>query len=227
MTVFADRPLRIAVRESVRQFVREWSAAGLDQKPPNAALALADAPATADTFAFTLTHPGYDAKTKVLRYRARLIHQVRGSRLVGFTKDLDQRPHGRFGVASLFIDSGSLPGSYWKEALVGIPQDFVGSTVSFTPQSSQCATQVSSTTNFQIKVPDDLSAEFYALNSGSCFFKDSRAEWLLTIDGPTPVNATIAYGGSKAGYNLTCRINAGPAQCDFSTVTVEVTIDKT
>jgi hypothetical protein len=105
VTVFSDRPQRLAGSESLAAFVRRWRARGFVSDPPNAALVLADAPASRDVVILELSRPRQTRRS--LSFRARLVKRASTPQLARFRTRADSRIGMRFGQASLFVDSAA------------------------------------------------------------------------------------------------------------------------
>ncbi|MBJ7332464.1 MAG: hypothetical protein JHC95_21390 [Solirubrobacteraceae bacterium] len=103
MTAFTDRPARRVWRLGTSTFLSRWSLYGFAKVPPNAVLALDDAPASRDTLAVTLL------SARPLRggQVAYTVAPMRGEpgALAGYAKGADGLREGRLGPASLFVDN--------------------------------------------------------------------------------------------------------------------------
>ena len=106
VTTFTDHPARSASAESTRAFVSGWKAAGFEADPPNAALVVADAPATRDISTFELSHPRI-TKAGAVVFRAKRIGPPATGALEQLGKRADRPAAGRFGRASLYVDGGA------------------------------------------------------------------------------------------------------------------------
>jgi hypothetical protein len=103
---FTDRPERQTALLTV-PLMLETLFKG-DQPPPNAAIELARGPEERDVGAFELHAPRYSRQGHTISYRAEVLEDVSGSGLSHLADRLDRRLPGRFGSASLYIDSSSL-----------------------------------------------------------------------------------------------------------------------
>lgn len=115
---FTDRPRRRASAQSLRSFVRDWSASGFAADPPNAALVLAGARRSADVAMLTLSRPRYDRARRTLTYRAEPLRGDGGDALASFARRADPVRALRFAAASLFIDNGA--GSSYRQVSIEV-----------------------------------------------------------------------------------------------------------
>lgn len=109
VTVFSDRPQRIATTESTRDFVRRWRSRGSDAVPPNAALELAHGRGRDDVKVFEISDP--QLRNGGLTFVARDLGRRSTSALAGFRERADAGIPRRFTRASLFVDSSGSSGS--------------------------------------------------------------------------------------------------------------------
>lgn len=142
VTTFADRPARTGGSISRSRFVRQWSRS-FGGDAPNAALELADAPASRDLALLQLERPRYDRRRDELVFRVTPLRGVAASSaLTALARRADRGVKGRLGRASLFIDDGG-PANLLTVAFkqiapgqgltIGFPS---GSSFSFDPAAS-------------------------------------------------------------------------------------------
>lgn len=210
VTSFTDRPLRVSSNLDTDGFVQLWDGGTFGTDPPNAALVIADAPTSRDTFVFELTKPAYDPKTKRLRYTATAIDGAPKGRLAGFAADVDQNPPSRFGRASLFVDS--LPSTTMTVTISGVPANGIGGYVvgGFTDTFESSIVQgnvvtIASAANGDVIVTGD---------------QDGTATVNLTVYfcvNPGQASTDVGLSGSSAGTtvsfvlgNLTAQTFTGP-----------------
>ncbi|MFA5254195.1 MAG: hypothetical protein WC367_05940 [Methanoregula sp.] len=82
-----------------------WNSSGA----PNAALMLANAPASNDSVILTLSHPAYDAANATVRYTAVQVPDYTGTGLKAYATFADPSVPEQFGQAMLFIDNADIP----------------------------------------------------------------------------------------------------------------------
>jgi len=104
MTAFSDRPERVAAAIGTEKFLRAWTDE-YNQDPPNAALALLNAPEGADTIVLELQPPTFTGAK--VRFRAKRLTAPTGT-LKHFEEANDGAVPRRFGKATLFIDTGGI-----------------------------------------------------------------------------------------------------------------------
>jgi hypothetical protein len=104
VTVFSDRPRRVAREQRLRRLVDGWEELGFAADPPNAALSIAGAPSARDVLVFELSRPRLGAGGRTLRFRARPLSGKPERRLSRFAGRADRVRALRFGAASLFVD---------------------------------------------------------------------------------------------------------------------------
>jgi hypothetical protein len=104
VTVFSDRPQRLAREQRLRSFVNSWNGLGFRADPPNAALSIARAPRSRDVLVLELSRPRLGAGARTLRFRARPLAGKPDRRLSRFARRADRVRALRFGAASLFVD---------------------------------------------------------------------------------------------------------------------------
>ena len=106
ITVFSDRPNRIAHNISVLEFIDNWEGYGFVEDPPNAAAVLGVAEPNADILIVELGSPVWTEATETLVFEARTVGVQTVSAGLGFhIPGADDRLPGTFGQISLFIDS--------------------------------------------------------------------------------------------------------------------------
>jgi hypothetical protein len=127
-TQFADRPARSAGSLSTGSFIGDWRDAFGDD-PPNAALEVADAPASRDVALLELRSPRYDARTRTLTYRVRHLRTSGAKSLHALAARADRGVRD-FGRATLFIDDGSTETALFFQATIP-----AGATISVTPSN--------------------------------------------------------------------------------------------
>ncbi len=106
-TYFSDRPERIAGFYPLQDFLAgfNWSAA------PGAAISRPDAKESEDTLIVTLSDPRYNRTANELVYTVKIIADYKGAGLKELAAKADPKLPENLGRVSLFIDSGSRPGS--------------------------------------------------------------------------------------------------------------------
>ena len=67
VTVFSDRPQRVAREQRLRRFVNSWERLGFAADPPNAALSIAGAPTARDVLVLELSRPRLGAGGRIIR----------------------------------------------------------------------------------------------------------------------------------------------------------------
>ena len=107
VTWFADRPARATGVLPMRSAINELFDAG--ESAPNAALDFAEERELKGVIALELSHPRYDARTRVLRYHVRRLSSLRRTGLQHLeSRRSDARLPRRFRAAALFIDDAPL-----------------------------------------------------------------------------------------------------------------------
>jgi hypothetical protein len=122
VTSFSDRPVRVASKLDIDEFLQPWNGGSFEDVPPNAALVISNAPESRDTFIFELAEPELDGRE--LTYQATLIESDPTRGLTGFNGHIDLRPPTTFGPASLFVDA--LPSSEMTVTISGVPAASLG-----------------------------------------------------------------------------------------------------
>ncbi len=102
VTVFTDRPERLASQMTKEEFLDLWASFGFDLDPPNAAIVVNDATATKSTVVVELSNPKMVGTS--VQYTATVLHNSTGS----FAEyEVDDDLPATFEDASLFIDNTS------------------------------------------------------------------------------------------------------------------------
>jgi hypothetical protein len=122
VTSFSDRPVRVASKVDLDEFLQPWDGGSFEDVPPNAALVISNAPQSRDTFIFELAEPELDGRT--LTYQATLIESDPSRGLTGFNGHIDLDPPAKFGPASLFVDA--LPSAEMTVTISGVPAAELG-----------------------------------------------------------------------------------------------------
>jgi hypothetical protein len=113
VSAFTDRPERLAGSIPTGEFVARWSRSFGDD-PPNAALQIDEERAGRDVALLELRRPRYDRRKRTLTYTVRRLKRASGG-LRPFGRRADRDVAGRFGDATLFIDSGSFGNDFFIE----------------------------------------------------------------------------------------------------------------
>lgn len=103
ITTFTDRPARLTSRETLKSFLSSWKERGFISDPPNAALAIDDAPESADLFLLTISSPKLSSDGSRLDFDATPLSGDAPA-LARFAEGRDTTSARQFGAASLFID---------------------------------------------------------------------------------------------------------------------------
>ncbi len=108
-TYFADRPYRLAGYITTADFTDSWndtSDDGFLKDPPNAALQIDDAAASADVLIVELVDVLYEKGSDTVKYRTKIVNLTKDSiEIFHARKDPAVNFPASFGTASLFIDS--------------------------------------------------------------------------------------------------------------------------
>lgn len=108
-TYFSDRPYRLAGYITTSDFTDSWNDTTDDsflRDPPNAALQIDDAAASADVLIVELVDVLYEQGSDTVKYRTRIVNLSKDSiELFHARKDPAANFPASFGAASLFIDS--------------------------------------------------------------------------------------------------------------------------
>jgi len=104
---FSDTPDRISggIDTSIFAGSSLWDSTSA----PNAALMLANEPASHDSVILTLSHPVYDAANATVRYTAVQVPDYTGTGLKAYATFADPSVPEQFGQAMLFIDNADIP----------------------------------------------------------------------------------------------------------------------
>jgi hypothetical protein len=105
VTAFSDRPARRLGKRPLAGFVRGWRRLGFGRVPPNAALVIDHAPVGRDVAVFELSSPRLGRGGRTLTFRAKSLARRPTGVLQRLARRADGPAAGRFGRASLFVDS--------------------------------------------------------------------------------------------------------------------------
>lgn len=198
VTIFTDRPDRLASTLSKEDLVQQWASFGFNQSPPNAAIVVHDAPVNQNALVVELSDPQIVGTS--LQYMARVLPAPEGT-FAQFGTD-DGLPTN-FDRASLFIDNASA--QIFQPLVIEVNNGAPG---------QEIGVEVSSN-----GVP-------IAFNTGPSF-SDSAGLQIASLTGQLPIQAfsvsssvlrvnTSASGGDPLSFSISLFLTAEPGIDVFS-----------
>jgi len=220
VTVFTDRPERLASQMTTEEFLNLWASFGFNVDPPNAAIVVNDATATESTLVVELSNPKIIGTS--VQYTATVLHNPTGT----FAEyEVDDDLPTTFEDASLFIDNASP--NVFKVVTIDVSNVAPGQKVGIDLSANGVGVAWSSGPSFQMtagltitSVIGVLPVNSFSVNSSSIIIDttnqgsgDSLAFGLeLYLVGGTGISTFYLRSSSDPGVEVTAAIGGSVPQ---------------